>query len=252
MKKISIIILFLLFYIPLHSQQIFNLVKASKPFLSPVKTSLTIQGVTVVDKALIERAIAVAEFNVRYKNISEFHTVTNLKGYKNNEVILIDRTINQELCNPQQVYGTYSYLKICTANFSQDKRWKHIKDTDGYNGVHHIITASFINYLHKESIKSFENGIISTYPFLNNMKIEAPALLHPLHNDTRYKHVFHDSQAQFRIYQEKGVSGILDKFFLDISLINHQNKLPQLDEQLIKSIYLESRLWTEYYGLKWE
>lgn len=235
----------------LFSQNLFRLIRpvARKSF-SVHTMPATIQRVTVVETRNIERAVRVATLQSMRRQQLELHQ-TAMKAYPNIDVSYMVQDINQLKCRPEQIYGGYNYLKVCT-NAMKGKEWEGINKNNSYNGVHHLITVQTLKVLHKESLLAYEEGKISLFPFFNEMVANAPGLFHQLHNNPAYRNIFHNSKVQLELYDTGGIKAILDDFFINIRKIQIDNRFEQIPEDVIKGTYLEAELWSEHFGLVWE
>lgn len=249
MKNLLLIII-LLCSTPLFSQNCFRLVKYSKNLIKPSKSLLTIQRITIVEENQLKNIVQALEVKSRYKNTKEM-SIEYMTDTKNIPVGFIDSRIEQFACNPTKTYGTYNYLRVCSKNLNIDE-WKKVKKSIGYNGIHHIINTSTIKQLYNKSLLSYENKTINLYPFLEDMIQNAPAMIHPYHNIPEYTKIFHNSDIQLSLYDKSGIKAILDDYFNKIKMLNKQAGFEELDENMINGIYLESKLWSDYYGLKWK
>ena len=249
-KLISVVI-FCCLSSNLFAQNLFRLIRpvVRKPF-SVYQMPATIQRVTVVETRNIERAVRVATLQSAQRQQLELHQ-TAMKAYPNVDVSYMVQDINQLKCRPEQIYGGYNYLKVCTSAM-KGKEWENINKNNLYNGVHHLITIQTIKVLHKESLLAYEEGRISLYPFFNDMVANAPGLFHQLHNNPAYRSIFHNSEVQLELYNTGGIKAILDDFFINIQKIQIENRMEQIPEDVIKGTYLEAELWSEHFGLIWE
>lgn len=250
MKKLLFIIIFILNITNIYSQNIFNLAKPAKNILRQIKYPVTIQRITVVETSRIESAVAAAVYQSQLRQQEQFF-INNLVNQQNVPMSLLTQEIKQFNCNPEKLYGGYNYLRTCSLILS-GKEWKHINKVDSYNGAHHIINVSTLKILYKESVKSYNNGIIANYPFLKEMLNNAPAIFHQYHNNPMFTNIFHSQEIQLQLYNHFGVKGILDSFFRQIQKMNEINGIPPISDEIIIGTYLEAKLWTDYYGLKWE
>ena len=212
---------------------------------------INIKRITIVDKAKIEstiRAITYQSALRRQLNASQ----QNIFDVNNNEMIFIEQTIEQTICDPTQIYGGYNYLRLCSQNMKSDKQWKNINKSNSFNGVHHIINTSTLKELYKIALSNYNSKIITNFPFFEEFIKNTPAIFHELHNDKETTLLFHNKDLQLKIYNENGIKGILDNFFETIDTLNYHKNLQLIESNVIVGTYLEAKLWSDYYGLKWE
>lgn len=250
MKKLLIIaVLVVVCSLDVESQSVF---KVLRPITkkAPITRPYTFQRITVVETAHLERAIRAAELQSKLRRQGEIY-YTPMIAQSNTPVAYLVQNIEQKHCKPEKLYGGYNYLKMCSSQFS-GVDWAHINRTTSYNGVHHIVTVQSLKELYKISVNSYEKGKIKLYPFFNDMYKNAPSAFHILHNNPEYYHIFHNSELQLKIYNERGIKGILDNYFENIIHINTELNLPPIPEDVIKGTYVEAELWSTYFGLDWE
>ena len=165
------------------------------------------------------------------------------------------------LKNPETLYGGYNYLRII-ASISKEKgivdkkylfKWKNINKTQGYNGVHHIINKSTLKEIHSIMKKEYRNNGRVFNIRLDEMQNNAPAIFHRLHGHPAYTNTFHNMEMQLLIYEQRGVSGIIDNFFIKAKLISASSRgtIPMYSYEVIRGTYLEAELWAKTFGLKW-
>lgn len=252
--KILVMLVFCCITSNVFSQSIFRFVKPVKPVISrhiKVAGHLNINRVTIVETSKIESAVRAAEFQSRLRKQEELYRQSMVANQNRIPVAFLTQHIEQRVCKPEQLYGSYSYLRGCSKNMGGID-WVHINKVDTYNGVHHIINVQTLKELYKESLSSYEKGEIGLYPFFNEMVLNAPSAFHILHNNPKYSYVFHNSELQLEIYNKRGIKGILDAYFENIIRLNSELNLTPIPEDVIKGTYVEAELWSVYFGLDWE
>lgn len=230
MKKL-IFALFFFIFTNVYSQNFFTVLRRPKikPKTLPIQrhTIATYNNLDYASKAILTKA----------SNID----ISYIK-----DKIILQTEIQQPLVHPLSVSGGYNYLRIVSQQFREEPNWKYINRSSGYNGVHHIINKSVLKIIYTENTKEL-NELLFT-DFVNN----APAIFHPLHNDTRFSYIFHDCDKQIALYEDCGIKCILTDFFDEINIINESLGLPIYDEETIQNTLIEARFWAETYGLVWK
>ena len=123
MKKIILLFLTLLHTLPLYPQNLFNLIKPSRNILRQIKYPINIQRVTIVETSHLENAIRIASFQSSMRQHEELYKQRMLE-YNNKPVWYLTQNIKQFNCKPENLYGTYSYLSICS-RYMSGKEWKN-------------------------------------------------------------------------------------------------------------------------------
>lgn len=249
MKKYILFFILNLLTNLVYSQNIYNIIRSFN-LPSIAKTSIEIQRITMVETANIDQAIKAVTFEVarRRYNSTDF---TDLVNQQNTPIILISQNIKQQNCKPEQLYGGYNYLKLCSKSLN-GLQWRSINKTKGYNGVHHIINVSTLSELYKITVQNYKDGLIGIYPFEDEFMRNAPGIFHKLHNHPEFTSLFHNKEMQLYIYENYGIKGILDNFFQMIAILNDSKGIEQISPEIIEGTYLETKIWCDYYGLKWE
>lgn len=249
-KDIFLLFIFLFLTTNLFSQNAFSVVKTviKKPKI--FTKTLNIQRVTVVETNRIEQAIKAAELQSRFRyqkpiDIQHMETIDKVG------VEFLTQSIEQKSCKPEELYGGYNYLKMCSKNMGGSD-WKNINKTKAYNGVHHIINVQTLKVLYKESLLSYEKKDIVLYPFFNEMVLNAPAIFHSMHNKSGFQSTFHNIDEQLILYKYGGIKSILDSFFKSADELNRSMGLKLIDDDIKIGTYLEAELWSKTYGLTWE
>ena len=245
LKKI-LIVLFLIVAQNCYSQSLFRIIARPK---IKIHKAFEAQRVTIIHQQQIERAIQVAEFNSRFRQTT---TVNITPMISNNQPVgFLCNNITQDICKPEQLYGSYNYLKLASREMPRlTVNWSHINKTSTYNGAHHIINIAVIQELQLSVKTDYKN--LAEYPSLQEMTRQAPALFHPMHNNPKYTSVFHNKERQINLYNECGIKGVIEDFFEQLKIVNEQEGLPELPEDVIIGTLLEAQLWAEHFGLKWD
>lgn len=170
------------------------------------------------------------------------------------DVYIKRKLLEQTLKSPNRIYGPYNYVRVFS-RISKDESlttgkhlqaWKHINQTTGYNGAHHIINKYTIKILHQELKKEGKNVSLS------DMQNNAPAMFHPLHGDKRFQHYFHNPVAQLSDYHLYGMKITVMSLLAEIDEIGAELGLTRMPEDYINGILKETELWCKTYGLVWE
>lgn len=244
MKKIILLFLTLLPTLPLYPQNLFNLIKPSRNILRQIKYPINIQRVTIVETAHLENAIRIASFKSTMRQHEELYRQRMLE-YNNKPVWYLTQNIKQFNCKPENLYGTYSYLSICS-RYMSGKEWKNPNVSAEF-----IIDRRLLQLFYRDILEKYNNGSISILPQFNEFMINAPAIIHPLAKTNEFTKLS-NIKVQLATYRTRGIKGILDIFFEDLNTFNKSNNLMSIPEDVVKGTYLEAKLWTDYYGLKWK
>jgi hypothetical protein len=161
-----------------------------------------------------------------------------------------------QLKSPTKIYGPYNMLRAVSSLSREQgnvaKRyehvWKHINQTQGFNGAHHIINKSAIKLIHEDS-----KSKTGSYQFsLKEAQNNAPAIFHPLHGNPEYTRIFHNGFSQYQWYLEGGMENTLKKQLNLIQQLNIELGLPQFSDEMIEGIMTEGELWSTFHGLRWK
>lgn len=251
MKKILVFV-FAILWSNIYSQSVFRIINPTKVRFLKSEIELTIQRTIIVETSKIEDAIRVAEFQARMRHQEEVFRESMTIAGSNKPIEYLTQQIDQSLCKPTELYGGYNYLRLCSKNMRAHKDWLTINKTSSYNGVHHIINVSTLFELYKITVQNYKNGLIGMYPFEEEFMRNAPGIFHKLHNHPEFTSLFHNKEMQLYIYENYGIKGILDNFFQTVATLNQSKGLEQIPAEVVEGTYLETKLWCDYYGLKWE
>lgn len=252
MKKILVCGLVVLLWVNCYSQSVFRIIRPAKVRFRKPTIELRIQRVTIVETSKIESAIRAAEFQTRMRHQQELFRQSMKIAGNNKSIEYLTQQIDQSLCKPAEIYGGYNYLRLCSQNMRANPEWLTINKTSSYNGVHHIINISTLSELYKIAVQNYKDGLIGIYPFEDEFMRNAPGIFHKLHNHPEFTSLFHNKEMQLYIYENYGIKGILDNFFQTVAILNQSKGLEQISDEIVKGTYLETKLWCDYYGLKWE
>lgn len=166
------------------------------------------------------------------------------------------------LREPTALWGSYRFLKE-VVRLSQEpgavakgyeKKWRHVRDTDSYRGVHHIVNQSTLKTIYtRKRIKAQNNH--KPYPIqLGNMQKDAPGIIHPFHGNPKYERTFHDMNRQLRLYQQGGVRAIILDYFNAMQELHKQypKEAPLISQEMLNNTLKEAQLWAETYHLRWK
>lgn len=252
MKKIIVCGLVVLLWVNCYSQSVFRIIKPAKVRFRKPTIELRIQRVTIVETSKIESAVKAAEFQSRMRRQQEIFRESMTVAGSNKPVEYLTQHIYQGFCKPSEIYGSYNYLRLCSQNMRTNPEWLVINKTSSYNGVHHIINASTLSELYKITVQNYKDGLIAIYPFEDEFTRNAPGIFHKLHNHPEFTQLFHNKEMQLYTYANYGIKGILDNFFQMIAILNESKGIEQISPEIIEGTYLETKMWCDYYGLKWE
>ena len=244
MKKIILLFLTLLHTLPLYPQNLFNLIKPSRNILRQIKYPINIQRVTIVETSHLENAIRIASFQSSMRQHEELYKQRMLE-YNNKPVWYLTQNIKQFNCKPENLYGTYSYLSICS-RYMSGKEWKNPNVSAEF-----VIDRRLLQLFYGDILEKYNNGSTSILPQFNEFMINAPAIIHPLAKTNEFTKLS-SIKVQLAAYRTRGIKGILDIFFKDLNTFNKSNNLMSIPEDVVKGTYLEAKLWADYYDLKWE
>lgn len=233
-----------------YAQNAFRIIKPILFKQIPLKQSLQIQRISIIETTQLENAVRATALRSQFRAQQELTKLLMIVP-PDIPVAYITQDIKQSYCDPEKVYGGYNYLKVCARNLSGDS-WKSINKTKAYNGVHHIVNVQTLKVLYQESQERFEKGEIKLHPLFNEMVLNAPGIFHKYHNNSAFGRVFHNPEEQLEIYALSGIKGILDKFFEDIRVLNSVQGLSQIDAEVVSGTYVEAKLWCDHFGLVWD
>lgn len=172
-----------------------------------------------------------------------------------NELYLnIEREIfANSLKDPVKIYGPYTYTKAFSrassnpilVNEKYIDNWKHINTTGYYNGAHHLINKSTIKLIYSD-LKAQGKPVR-----LNEMQANAPAIFHPLHGNTDYSRIFHNSERQYYEYKRFGMKVVIISAIEDIDRASIELGFQPYPQEYLEGILIESQLWCEYWGIEW-
>ena len=159
-----------------------------------------------------------------------------------------------QLKSPMTIYGPYNYVRaISTAakdreliNEKYMSAWKHIRQTDGYNGVHHIVPKAVIEQIYRDMKASGKKVSLS------DMQQNAPSMFHPFHGKPEYQHIFHNIEEQYAIYNEHGMRALMVHQLELINDINIQIGLTPMPDWYIDGLLQETKLWCKHFGLVYD
>ena len=242
MKKLILILTFLLITPLIYCQSAFTVFKLIAKNTAR-KGTLICRNIKTLPKHL-----KVANKAVLYRNPEEYIKAVNTEC----EIVLTTKFIQPVLTAPENIYGGYNYLRIISKISKQKGAvvktyrpiWKKIHDVTSYNGAHHIVNQSTLKEIHKRYGMKVN---------LTEMQRNAPAIFHRLHGHPAYTSTFHNMEMQLLIYEQRGVSGIIDNFFIKAKLISASSRgtIPMYSYEVIRGTYLEAELWAKTFGLKW-
>ena len=230
--RLAIILLFLATNV--YSQNLFKAAGKGKNFINISRT-------TVVRSDM--KSLAEAVLRDRSSNIIEQVVKQEL---------ILQTIIEQPFCSPEEVPGGYNYLRTVSKEMRAENFWKDIVDSDSYNGAHHIINKSVLEVIYKDlEIRARQANTKLDFTF-DEFQSNAPAVFHPFHNVTKYKHIFHNRERQLRLYYSEGVFGCVEDYFKQINEVNALKGLRLYDQEFKRTTLLETMLWARRYGLTWK
>ncbi len=229
LKKKLLLLIVLFFSINSFSQNIYSVVRVARG-TKPIKiarTTIALPGCS--DMAYRAMAAQTKRIEVVYFP----------------DRVILQSLIKQEQTNPLQISGGYNYLRTISQSMRNETFWKHINASQGYNGVHHIITKSTLKWLYKNRRRT-DNGL-TFEDFVRN----SPAAFHPLHNESEFGAVFHNPVRQLSLYQREGIKGILQDYFNRANELSRTQGMIEYDETFIERTFQEAIFWASMWGLEW-
>ena len=233
----KLVILFLLLPLNVYSQSVVrilgNLSKASRASISRTIT--------------VPRASRITALEVLQSRHYSTHTSKHFSVIEYNVNLKI-----HSLKTPNTIYGPYNYMRAIFKVSKQPKfvdpnyihQWNRIQESQGYNGVHHLVT--------KNAIKDICAELNCTSTKLKEVQSNAPCIFHPLHGNPNLTDIFHNSQEQFMLYQEKGMKAVV---LLQLDKLNELNRamgLKDYPDWYREGILKETKLWCEIYKFRFE
>ncbi len=199
----------------------------------------------------VGRTAIVSQSTVPIARTALFNRSSEILTEKVKKQVILQTTINQPICKPEEVAGGYNYLRLANREMHNEDGWEDVACSSLYNGAHHIINKSVLEVIFTDlRFRARAHGEV--LPFnLADVQSNAPAVFHIYHNHPKYRHFFHDRDRQLRLYYSKGVFGILDDFLKRVNEVNKAAGLPPYSEDFKKTTLLEAELWAKHYGLKW-
>lgn len=230
--RLAIVLLFLA--TNLYSQNLFRVVGKGKNFINISRTTVVSKDIQSVAEAVLrDRSSEIIMQSVK-------------------KAIVLQAVIEQPFCLPEEVPGGYNYLRTVSKEMRCEGAWKDVVDSDSYNGAHHIINKSVLEVIYKDlEIRARQSGTTLDFTF-DEFQSNAPAVFHPLHNASKYKHIFHNRERQLRLYYSEGVFGCVEDYFKQINQVNMLEGLQLYDREFMRTTLLETSLWAHHYGLSWK
>lgn len=161
----------------------------------------------------------------------------------------------RQLQDPKTIFGPYSYVRAVSSvaqnpTFIHKKfleHWKEINASDGYNGVHHIVTKAAIERIYTDMViqGKIDPAKISVEAFQRN----APSMFHPMHGVPEYEKVFHNIDEQYNIYVEHGMRALIVHQLELINDVNLKLGLEPMPDWYIDGIIKETKFWCEHFGI---
>lgn len=160
----------------------------------------------------------------------------------------------EQLKSPTTFYGPYNYMRA-VSSVSRDQKlvnpryaaaWKHLRQTEGYNGAHHLVMTAVIERIHAD-LKASGHKVS-----LSDLKNNAPCIFHPFHGRPEYQHIFHNLDEQYAIYTEHGMRALIVHQLELINDINIQIGLEPMPDWYIDGILKETKLWCNHFGLVYD
>lgn len=250
MKHLIIVLFFVFLSSFSYSQNVFNVLKPIFKKPVPFKQGIYIQRVTVVETSQLENAVRAAVIQSQLRQQSEL-VKRDMFVHPNIPVAYLTQEIKQLNCKPEQLYGGYNYLSMCSTQLKSIDV-KKVRSSVSYNGVHHIVAVSTLKELYKESLESFNRGDIQLYPFFNDLVKNAPGIFIKYHNDPALRMSLHNAELQMELYNGGGIKSILDFFFETAQKQNIKEGIEPISQDVIIGTYAEAELWAKTYGLIWE
>lgn len=244
MKKLAVVIL-LLNSTLVYSQ---NIIKISRSLRNLRYTNITRTIHTNIPRGFVALDIAKYQALNAHTNWNFTNTSTSI------DVIITRKLAAQTLKSPRTIYGPYNYVRtfskiskdesLTTGRHLED--WRHINNSQGYNGAHHLINKYTLKIIWENQRK---NGIKTN---LDDMQKNAPAIFHPLHGDKRFQYIFHNPVAQIDDYNMYGMKMVILDLLNQIDEAGISIGLPRMNEDYILGILKEAELWCKTYQLVWE
>ena len=233
-KYMRLVIILLFLATNLSAQNIFRVVGKSKNLINISRTTVVSKDIQSVAEAVLKDRSAEIIMQAVKKEI------------------VLQSVIEQPFCLPEEVPGGYNYLRTVSKEMRCEGVWKKVVDSDSYNGAHHIINKSVLEVIYKDlEIRARQAGNMIDFTF-DEFQSNAPAVFHPFHNSSKYKHIFHNRERQLRLYYSEGVFGCMEDYFKQINQVNALEGLQLYDREFMRTTLLESSLWAQHYGLFWK
>lgn len=226
----------------LYAQNLFKLEQISRNIFREVKYPIIIQRTSVIEYNQLAAAIETAAFQSSFRHQEQLFKTSMIS--ENERVLYLNQSIKQFKCSEENLYGPYSYVKIC-ASVMGSKKKELSKD------ILPLINLSFLKELYSESLYRYETKHIKNYPFFNQFVANTPSIVHSHTRLSLFRSIF-DTKIQKTIYLQDGIKGILDYTFNRINTFNVENQLPVIPNEFIEGTYKEAKLWAIHYGLKWK
>lgn len=250
MNRLLLGVCFIFLYSFSYSQNLFRVLRPVFRKPVPIRHGVYIQRVTVVETRQLENAVRAAALQSQYRQQAEM-VKQDMFVHPNIPVAYLTQEIKQLDCKPENLYGGYNYLRVCATQL-KGANWNRVNSTTSYNGVHHIVAVSTLKELHKECIKSYNNGDIQIYPFFNDLVRNAPGIFIKYHNNPALADSLHNAELQMELYNSGGIKSILDFFFEVVQKQNIKMGIEPIPQDIITGTYVEAELWAKYFGLVWE
>lgn len=241
MKNLSFLCL-VLFPITLSAQNLFKLEPVAKNIFHEVKYPIVIQRTSVIETNQLAAVLETAAFQSSFRQQEQLFETTMLSGTE--KVLYLNQSIKQLKCSEENLYGSYSYLKICSFVMRSKKQ-------DLSRDIIPLINFNLLKMLYSISLHKYETHYIKNYPYLNQFIANTPSIVHSYSRLSLFRLIF-DEKIQKTIYLRDGIKGLLDYTFNKINTFNSENELPTIPDESIEGTYKEAKLWAIYYGLKWE
>lgn len=170
------------------------------------------------------------------------------------QVVLQKKLLEGSIKSPTTLYGPYIYLKQLPRLINDEKlfdekfksSWNKINKTQGYNGVHHLISKSTIKLIHID-LKSQGKKVS-----LSDMENNAPSIFHPLHGHPDCQKIFHNTEQQFFDYKRFGMKVTIISLLERIDKLNVSLGAQPYPEWYLEGVLKEAELWCKHYGIVWE
>ena len=254
MKKLLLLLLFLVAPVLTNAQSAYTLLRSVRVVASP---AICREIVTRESLAMFAKDAALSQYPARM--------TTEYFRFKNNEICfpavrVQSYILARELNNPQDIYGGYNFLRTISKLSSVKgavskeyaKEWKKIHESKGYNGAHHIVNKQALKAIVAYEKEQRELSGRSFKINLTTLENNAPAIFHPLHGDPKYAHIFHNPLEQFNAYKEHGMRYVICKQIVMINIISKSLGLPEMNNQVIGGILMDAEFWCRHHNLSWE